>query len=152
MGISMKPVITLPALALVMATACPSLASDAQDEIRVVREFVAAFNAHDADAMLALAAEDIRWMSVSETEITVQAESANALGEAMAGYFSNTPGARAEIRSITASGPFVNTVEEAFWGVDGEENSQCAIAVYELAGEEIKSVWYFSGHTCELDQ
>ena len=110
--------------------------------------FVAAFNQQDIDAMLELAATDLRWMSVSGDQVAVETSTHAELRTAMESYFETTPGARADIRSISESGPFVHTVEQAFWLLQGAEKSQCSMAVYELADHRIQNVWYFPGYPC----
>ena len=55
------------------------------------------------------------WMSVGADELAVEASGADALRGGMAAYFASVPSARSVLRSSTASGPFVVTVEEATW-------------------------------------
>jgi hypothetical protein len=71
--------------------------------------------------MLELTTDDLRWMSVTNEQLSIDASSQGQLREAMSSYFASTPSARAEIRSITESGPFVHTVEEALWSSHGVE-------------------------------
>ncbi len=120
----------------------------AGENTEVVERFVSAFNEHDVDAMLEFAAPDMRWMSVSGDRISVETSTHAELLAAMAGYFESTPGARAEILSVSESGRFVHTLEQAFWPSGGAERSQCSMAVYELIEGTIQSVWYFPAHPC----
>lgn len=115
----------------------------------VVKQFVDAFNQHDIDAMLALATADLQWMSIAGDQISVETSSHSELREAMSGYFKSTPTAHSKIRSMNASGHFVYTVEEAFWGTGGNIKSQCSMAVYEFSGSKIRNVWYFPEHQCQ---
>lgn len=64
-----------------------------------VENFVEAFNRHDVDAMLDVATEDIRWMSLADEQLSVETSNQAQLREAMADYFVNVPSARAEILS-----------------------------------------------------
>ena len=127
--------------------------SEAQEAGSGPREAViallAAFNAHDVDMMLAASADDILWMMVGAEEIAVEASGAEALSEAMAGYFESVPSARSVLRSAVESGPFVVTVEEAMWESRGEQKSQCSAAVYEVQDRKVKNVWYFPSHECD---
>jgi len=120
----------------------------AGENAELVERFVSAFNHHDVDAMLEFSAPDIRWMSVSGDRITTETSTHAELRDAMAGYFESVPAARAEIRSISESGRFVHTLEEAFWLSGGAERSQCSMAVYELLDGKLQNVWYFPGHQC----
>ena len=114
----------------------------------LVERFVSAFNQHDVGAMLEFSAPDIRWMSVSGDRISTETSTHAELRDAMAGYFENTPDARAEIRSISESGQFVHTLEQAFWISGSTERSQCSMAVYELHDGKLQNVWYFPAHEC----
>jgi hypothetical protein len=113
-----------------------------------VERFVSAFNQHDVNGMIELTTPDVRWMSVSGKQISIEASTHAELSAAMTGYFESTPGARAEIGSISESGQFVHTLERAFWLADGAERSQCSMAVYELLDGKIQNVWYFPTHQC----
>ncbi len=113
-----------------------------------VEQFVAAFNRHDVEAMLEHASQDVRWMSVAGDQLSVDAAGDDALREAMRRYFAAIPSARSELRSLTESGPFVHTVEEAFWEVEGEQRSQCSFGVYRIEDALIAEVWYFPAYAC----
>lgn len=113
-----------------------------------VERFVEAFNEHDIDAMLDLAAEDVRWMYVAGDQLSIETSTRLQLREAMAGYFASTPGARAEIRSITESGSFVHTVEKAYWNSNGVDKNQCSMAVYQFVEGKVLNVWYFPAYEC----
>lgn len=121
----------------------------AGDNSELVERFVSAFNQQDLDAMLEFSAPDMRWMSISGSRISVETSTHAELRAAMAGYFENTPGARAEVRSISESGQFVHTLEKAFWLSGGAERSQCSMAVYELLDGKLQNVWYFPAHQCQ---
>lgn len=114
----------------------------------IIERYVEAFNKHNVEGMLDLAAEDVAWMSVADGRLSVATSTRDQLHDAMTDYFRNTPGARTEILSITESGPFVHTVEEAYWTSEGSEKSRCSMAIYELVGREVKNVWYFPSHDC----
>jgi len=113
-----------------------------------VERFIAAFNQHNVDVMLELSAVDMRWMSVSGEQISIETSTHAELREAMRSYFGSTPSARAEVRSISEIGSFVSTLEEAFWSSGGAEKSRCSMTVYELFEQKIQNVWYFPAHQC----
>ncbi|TDF35819.1 nuclear transport factor 2 family protein [Alteromonadaceae bacterium M269] len=120
----------------------------AENGSKTVERFIEAFNKHDADAMLAQASSDSRWMSIAGQKLSTETSTHEELRSAMTGYFESIPSARSEVRSIKESGPFVYTLEEAFWLSNGTEKSQCSVAVYELSENKIKNVWYFPAHNC----
>ena len=113
-----------------------------------VENFVEAFNRQDIDAMLEFTTDDLRWMSIVNGQLSIETSNQDELREAMASYFASTPSARAEIRSMTESGPFVHTVEEALWSSHGAKKNQCGMAVYEILEGNIQNVWYFQVHEC----
>lgn len=129
-------------LAFSPMTALPE-APEQADRTGIVRQFVDAFNAHDADAMAALVSDDVKWLSVAGTEVAVEVEGKAALVEAMSGYFKSCPSCRSTVRGMLSSGERVSVVEVASWeGSDGP-NSQRAMAVYEFSGALISAVYYF---------
>jgi hypothetical protein len=129
-------------MAMPQATAVP----DEPEEI--VREFVAAYNAHDVTRMLASCAPDVRWMSVSADKLTVETRGAEKLAEAMRQYFRSLPSSRSELRSVIVSGNFVMASERALWESAGQTRTQCSASGYEIREGKIQSVWYFPAHAC----
>lgn len=132
----------LTAILLVVETAT------AAPPLEVVEQYVDAFNERNVEAMIDLTAADVRWMSVSGDQITVETSNRIALRAAMSTYFNSPTAARSELRSVTQSGPFVHTVEEAFWTAGDVEKSQCSMAMYELVEGKIQNVWYFAAFEC----
>ena len=120
----------------------------AMNEQETVKEFVKAFNERDLNTMLDLAGAEMKWLSISGKNVSVETSSQEELKQAMQGYFTSMPFAKSEIRQMEQSGPFVYALEEAFWTVNGTTKSQCSMAVYELADKKIKHVWYFPSHKC----
>ena len=135
-----------PLLLLTLATA--SAQEPPPPEV-TVRRFVAAFNAHDVDAMLALATPDIAWFGVAGSTLAVEARGHEALRGGMTAYFQGLPSARSELMSVAVSGPFVTAVEKASWTADGQDRSQCSVSIYELTGGLVRHVWYHAAHACE---
>lgn len=115
----------------------------------IVRSFIDAFNAHDVDAMLSMAADDIRWMSISGSTLSAEATGKTELAASMRQYFTQFSTARSVVRSVNAEGRFVTTIEEARWEVRQEPRSQCGVAVYEVDGAKIRNVWYFPPVPCQ---
>lgn len=124
-------------------------ASWADSRTETVEQFVAAYNQRNVDTMLNLVNEDMHWMSITGTNISVETASRSDLRAAMTGYFESMPDATSHIRSVSASGDFVYTLEEASWTVNGIKKSQCSLAVYELTALKIQHVWYFPSHRCD---
>ena len=112
--------------------------------ISVVREYVAAFNAKDLDAMMRVVASEFVWMSVSGDSLTDVGRGVDAFRRMIAGYFRAVPSARSELRTIDATGPWVTTHERTRWdaspsGVGG----QTSLVVYEVRDGRIRHAWFY---------
>lgn len=130
---------------LLCCFAAPGFASSNPD---IIKKFIAAYNQKDLGTMLSMTAPAMKWLSVTGHQISIETSNQQELKSAMQGYFDSMPDARSEVRNLHHSGPFVYALEEAFWTVEGTEKSQCSMAIYELADEKIKHVWYFPSHEC----
>ncbi len=138
------------ALCALVASGCAHRGSartggdEAPPGLQVVRAFVAAFNAQDPDAMVALTHPDVEWLSVDGDRVSVDARGHDALREAMTGYFASTKNVASALEALLATGRFVTARERVFWDTGtGEARTQAALSVYELEGERIRRVWYF---------
>lgn len=60
------------AILLTLTLGSVGAATQATDHVRIVEAFAAAFNARDVDAMLALAHDDIEWLSVDGAQVSVE--------------------------------------------------------------------------------
>ena len=114
-----------------------------------VSAFLSAYNEHDSAKMLQHVASNVRWMSVSDNKINVEADGKSALAAYMDGYFESMPSTRSEPREIQSIGNFVSVIEEAQWQRDGKHEAQCAAAMYELRDGLIQNVWYFKVQPCK---
>ena len=115
----------------------------------LVQAFLHAFNAHDPEAMAALVADDIEWISVSDGAIAVELTGKAALRATMSEYFSSCPSCRSEIRDSISSAERVSVVEVATWAGRDGPRSQQSMAVYELSGSLIQRVYYFAEEPAE---
>ncbi|HYW32595.1 MAG TPA: nuclear transport factor 2 family protein [Gemmatimonas sp.] len=112
--------------------------------ISVVREYVAAFNAKDLDAMMSVVASEVVWMSVAGDSLTNVGRGIDAFRRMIAGYFRAVPSARSELIKIDATGPWVTTHERTRWeasssGVGG----QTSLVVYEVRDRLIRHAWFY---------
>ncbi|HRG15808.1 MAG TPA: nuclear transport factor 2 family protein [Pseudomonadota bacterium] len=139
-----------PAFAMMLVlAACASSGriqppADAVDtRIDAVRAFVAAFNAHDATRMAALASPHIERFSVDGRSITVESIGRAELMSEMGEYFQGCPSCRSRIEQVMAGPERVVTLELAWWqGAQGPREQQ-AVAVYEFDGARIRRVHHF---------
>lgn len=116
------------------------------DRARVVREFVAASNRQDVDAMIAATSDDFRWIQIVGDQASSEVIGHHDLRSWLQAYFASTPGAHAEIGPVAVHGNFASTIETSSWTrKDGTRVSQSATSVYEFAPDgRIRFVWYFS--------
>ena len=112
--------------------------------VSVVREYVAAFNAKDLDAMMRVVASEMVWMSVAGDSLTDVGRGIDAFRALIAGYFRAVPSARSELSTIDATGPWVTTHERTRWtastsGIGG----QTSLVVYEVRDGLIRHAWFY---------
>lgn len=110
---------------------------------RTVDRFIAAFNAHDSNAMAALVTDDVEWLSISADKIAVETKGKSKLVASMDAYFKSCPTCRSTISETITTPARVSAIEVASWkGKDGEK-SQKGLSVYEFSGDLIRRVYYF---------
>jgi len=110
----------------------------------VVERYMAAYNDHDLEAMLALTHPEIQWLSINGDELRVETEGRDALGQALRGYFESVPSSRSTIEAMMPAGSRVSVRERAEWDTPSGPRSQSALSVYEIADGLIRRVWYFA--------
>ncbi|RDX34413.1 nuclear transport factor 2 family protein [Idiomarina abyssalis] len=119
----------------------PGLAASERSE--QIKQFVAAFNAHDAELMSQYVTDDIQWLSVNGDRIAVETSGKTELIEAMDGYFKSCASCQSKVTDLTVLGNRVSTEEEASWRQNGELRSQKSLAIYEFNNSLIRRVYYF---------
>ena len=137
---NIRPLIVFALLSL---SACAALSQEDAKSV-VVRNYLEAFNAHDAEAMASMVTEGIRWISIGPDGLAVQFEGKSRLIKDMNSYFDSCPTCRSSIGDLVSTDTRVSVVETASWTAGGELRSQRSLAVYEFSGEFIASVYYFA--------
>lgn len=113
-------------------------------EIAAVRAVVAAFNAHQPDALAALVADDAKLIGISADGQSIDADGREAIRTWLVGYFKSVPDVRSEILDLTQTGPHVSFRERSSWTArDGTRRAQTSLAVYEVRDGKIARCWYF---------
>ena len=116
----------------------------ATPEIAVVRAALAAYNSHDAAAVAAHYADDIKWFSVAGDKQSVEGDGRAAIEKWLAGYFKSLPDVRAEISEVAQTGPHVSFRERVTWTAkDGTRRAQSALGIYEVSDGKVRRAWYF---------
>ena len=116
--------------------------AQAEHETRV-REFVAAFNTRNIEAMLGAVDENVQWLSVNEAKVTIETEGKNALRESMERYFRSCPSCKSSLEWVQKSGSRVTAMERATWSGKSGLKSQTSLSVYEFRNGKILRVYYF---------
>ncbi len=115
----------------------------AGDNVDVVSGLMAAFNAHDADAMREFWHSDVTWVELSGQQASVVTSSAAQLHNELIAYFESYPTVSSSLENISVNGNFVTAVERPVWKEGGERQSQSSIVVYEIIDGKVKRFWYF---------
>ncbi len=135
--------IILVAAVGVPVSPAPRAVNSSLEPEKQVRAFVDAFNARDIDGMLALAEENLQWLSVDGAKISVETEGKAALRESMARYFRSCPSCKSRLEWIQRVGSRVTAMERASWTGKSGPKSQSGLSVYEFGGDKILRVYYF---------
>lgn len=123
------------------AVAADDTTVDAQEQ--VVHTYIAAFNAHDTEAMLSMVTDDVQWLSVDGETITIETNNKEELRNGMAGYFESCESCQSRIAKIFSTGTRVSALEVAsFDTADGGQEQQ-SVSLYEFSGTLIKRIYYF---------
>ena len=129
------------AVCAALVAGAPCLAAEPH---ALITSYVDHFNSRDLDALLALAHEDVEWLSVNGAEVTVETRGKEALRASLTSYFASCPSCRSTVEVYQSVGPYVSTVEHAEWKTGaGETKRQSSLAVYELADGLVRRVWYY---------
>lgn len=135
---------------VVFLAACQTSPQKAGSTTNVAEKFVAAYNAHDIQGMMALAHNDIKYMFINGDEIYTETDGKAHLNRYLIPFFNSKPKAMSRIKSSHQSGDFIQLLEEAVSIDDqGKERSQCSFSMYQLKDEKIINVWYFDAQTCD---
>jgi hypothetical protein len=130
-------------LALALAASLQAAPSPLGGE-QQVRGFVEAFNSRNIDGMLALAADNIQWLSVDGPKVTLETEGKDPLRSSMAKYFQQCPTCKSDLLWLKTAGSRVTAHERATWtNKAGATVSQSSLSVYELKDGRIVRVYYF---------
>jgi hypothetical protein len=112
-----------------------------------VRDFVEAFNARKIDAMLELVDDNVQWLHVSGTTVSVEVEGKAALRLSMGRYFKSCPSCKSALEWVQRAGSRVMAMERASWTSKGVAKSQSSLSIYEFSGNKISRVYYFPAET-----
>ncbi len=139
--------IIVPVVSLLLATTAivgnEKIIAPESSKLKVVQEFVAAFNSHDVDGMMKLVSEDVEWLNIKGNEVDLQTVGRSATRAAMKGYFASTPTVKSLIVRSMVAGSFVSIQERVSWKQGSRDASQASLAVYHIQKGLIDRVWYY---------
>lgn len=126
------------AAAAFLALTTPVFAQDAPAEaIAVARALLAAFNAHDPDAMAELVTDDFELYYVDhDGQAALGLTGPDALRIEMRGYFEALPTVQSTIEAAIPGPRFVAFRERIVGGAS-------SLAVYEISGDRVRRAWYY---------
>lgn len=110
---------------------------------RTVQDFVGAYNKRDVTSMLALATDDIEWMSVSGQGMSIETRGREALRDTTESAFRSCPTCQAMIEQVRRAGSRVTAIEHAVWDTASGSMSRRSLSVYEFRDGLISRVYYF---------
>ena len=130
-------------LFLAMLASASSAWCEMPSPTAVVEAFVAAFNAHDAEAMAEWVSDEVAWYGIDGGTISTEIQGRAALEAGMSEYFEGTPSVASGIEALSISGGYAVFRERVSWGPADNRRTQSALAVYRIDDGRIRAVWYF---------
>jgi uncharacterized protein YciI len=114
----------------------------ATPEVAVVRAVLAAYNAHRADDVLALLADDVQLLSL-DAAAGIEFSGRDAVRRWIEGLFAAAADIRSEPLELLQSGPFVSYRERSSWTDSaGTRHVQTSLAVYEVRDGRVARAWF----------
>jgi hypothetical protein len=113
-------------------------------EAAVVQAFMDAFNERSISGMLRHVDDNLRWYRIKDDQMVLETFGRNDFRNSMRTYFDSLDEVTSEIESMTWNGPFVSVRERVTWASRTGQQSQSALAVYELKNGRIVRAWYYN--------
>jgi ketosteroid isomerase-like protein len=121
----------------------PDTSSTAHEHVALLMAYEDAFNNEDVDGMLALAHDEIEWISIGDSELSIETTGKEELAESMASYFESVD-TRATVEGTMVNGRFVSFVERVRFNTrSGEEKTQASSAIAEIVDGKIRRLSYY---------
>ncbi len=120
---------------------------------QIVVEYVEAYNQKNLAKMLNYMSENIHWMNLSDSTISIETKNKQGLEVALKEHFSRTKKVKSSLSGIVEIGRFVSAVEKITSIKDNQEINVCSLSVYEFslkpeAQQLIENVWYHPPVKC----
>lgn len=114
------------------------------DEVLTVQAFMEAFNERSVSGMLRHVDDNLRWYRIRNDLMVLETYGRDDFRTSMRTYFDSLEEVHSEIESITWNGPFVSLRERVTWASRTGQQSQSALAVYEIKNGKIVRAWYYN--------
>jgi limonene-1,2-epoxide hydrolase len=141
----LSAMLTMPGFMVI--TGCSSEYSDVPelpDEVLTVHAFMDAFNERSVSGMLRHVDDNLRWYRIRNDLMVLETYGRDDFRTSMRTYFDSLEEVHSEIESITWNGPFVSLRERVTWASRTGQQSQSALAVYEIKNGKIVRAWYYN--------
>ncbi|NNC37389.1 MAG: nuclear transport factor 2 family protein [Acidimicrobiales bacterium] len=110
----------------------------------LVQSYSDAYNAKNLVGMTALMHDDIEWINLEGSDLTIITVDKDSLVSELKSYFNGDSKASIRLSDWSTNGEYVSVKETvSFTLKDGSEVSQASLSVYELDDGLIRRVWYF---------
>jgi hypothetical protein len=146
-----KQVLLLPAMltmaGLMAIAGCSSGTNgdpELPDEVLTVQGFMDAFNERSVSGMLRHVDDNLRWYRIRNDLMVLETYGRDEFRISMRNYFDSLEEVQSEIESVTWNGPFVSLRERVTWASRTGQQSQSALAVYEVKNGKIVRAWYYN--------
>jgi hypothetical protein len=111
--------------------------------LRIVEQFISAFNAQDSGAMAALVTDDVDWLSIVGAKVAIETTGKNELVASMDAYFKSCSTCQSALSGAISTAERVSAIEVASWQGKTGPKSQKSLSVYEFSDGLIRRVYYF---------
>ena len=94
--------------------------------------------------MAALMHPGIQWITISGDQSKVTTDGKDLMVSEMESYFKSPTRISSSLGGWSVNGDYVSVIETASWmNSEGKRQAQSATAVYQIADQLIRRVWYF---------
>lgn len=121
--------------------------NNTQQSISIVENYVNAYNQKNLAEMKRYMANNIRWISVNESSITLETNSKKELVDVLQKHFAQPYFSSSSLKHTITAANIVTTIEKSTTHKKAEYH-QCSLSVYQLEKQLIKNVWYYPAKKC----
>jgi hypothetical protein len=143
-SLKLRTVLTLVLMAAILQGCKEENISVLPPEAIAVHSFMDSFNNRSVSGMLSLVDDNLRWYRIKNDQMVLETYGRDDFRSSMRNYFDSLKEVKSEIESMTWNGPFVSVRERVTWSTRSGEQTQAALAVYELKNGKIIRAWYYN--------